>query len=154
MEGSEPASGPPQGPPRQPAPPPPAVVVPAQQPGAPGLAVAGFVVGLCGLVFTLSVFCWFIGLPAAVVGTVLSAVGLRQANDRGAPRGLAIAGLTCGIIALGLGIAVVLLVIFANLSTGIDEFDGGGGSQGRPAIVAPLLAATSLRAVRLTRRAP
>jgi hypothetical protein len=127
-------------------PPPPAVAVPAERPpGAPGLAVAGFIVALCGLVLTLTVFCWFIGLPAAIVGTVLSAVGLRQANDRGAPRGLAVAGLTCGIVALALGIAVVLLVIFANLTTGIDEFDDGGGDMpGRPAVVAPLLALVSV----------
>jgi hypothetical protein len=110
-----------------------------KRPGPPGLAVAGFVVGVCGLVFTLSVFCWFIGLPAAVVGTVLSAVGLRQASDRGAPRGLAITGLTCGIIALAIGVTVMLLVIFANLSTGIDEFDDGGGTNATPAIVAPIL---------------
>jgi len=137
-----------------PPPPPPATVVAAEKPGAPGLAVAGFVVGLCGLVFTLSVFCWFIGLPAAVVGTVLSAIGLRQASDRGAPRGLAIAGLTCGVIALAIGIAIVLLVIFANLSTGIDEFDGGGGTGGTPAIVAPLLAAVLGRRDWLSRGGP
>jgi hypothetical protein len=140
MEGSPPAGDQPQQPVPS-VPPPRTAAVPAEKPpGAPGLAVAGFVLGLCGLVLTLSIFCWFIGLPAAIVGTVLSAIGLRQAGDRGAPRGLAIAGLSCGIVALALGIAVVLLVIFANLSTGIDEFDDGGDTPGRPAVVAPLLA--------------
>jgi len=92
--------------PEQPAavPPPPA----AEQPGPPGLAIAGFVCGVVGLVLSAIVVCFFIGGPVAIVGVVLSAIGFRQANERGAKRGLAIAGLVCGIIGVLIALGITI----------------------------------------------
>jgi hypothetical protein len=92
--------------PEQPTSPPPTS---AEQPGPPGLAIAGFVCGLVGLILSASVICFFIGGPVAVIGIVLSAIGRKQADERGAKGGLATAGLVCGII--GTLIALVILIV-------------------------------------------
>jgi hypothetical protein len=55
-----------------------------------GLATAGFVCALCGLIP-------FVGLVMAILGIVLSSLGLREAGRSGNGRGLAIAGLIIGI---------------------------------------------------------
>lgn len=68
------------------------------QPAPPnGLGIAGFVTGLAGLLF-----CWVpvFGLILAGCGVVLSAVGMSQSTRTGANKGLAIAGLVLGIVAL------------------------------------------------------
>lgn len=54
-----------------------------------------------------------IGFVAGIVGLVLSVVGMRQAKQRNAPNGLAIAGLTCSIIAVVVGLVVTVVVIVA-----------------------------------------
>jgi NADH:ubiquinone oxidoreductase subunit 6 (subunit J) len=92
----------------------------AQQPGAPGLAIAGFVCGLVGLVLSAIIICFFIGGPVALVGVVLSAIGLRQANERGAKRGLAIAGLVCGIIGVLIALVVTIIAIASDDSSDTD----------------------------------
>jgi hypothetical protein len=104
---------------RQPAPPPPAqpggAPPPVQQQGAPGLAVAGFVVSLIGL---LGAFVFGAGFIPAVVGLVLSIVGRRQAVDRGAPTGLATAGIVLGIV--GAVIAILWFILFVVASDNTD----------------------------------
>jgi hypothetical protein len=80
---------------------------PAQQaPANNGLCVAGFVTGLCGLVFF-----WipFLGFIAAATGVVLSAVGMSQGKKTGRPTGLGVAGLVLGI----LGVLAFMLVLVA-----------------------------------------
>src|SRR3954447_7251534 len=83
--------------PVQPAYAPQTVVV--QQAAAPGngLGVAGFVTGLLGLIF-----CWvpWLGILLAVLGVAMGGTGIAQGKKKGAPVGLAIAGLVLGIIAL------------------------------------------------------
>jgi len=60
------------------------------------------------------VLCWvpWLGILLAIVGTALSGVGIAQGKKKGAPTGLAIAGLVCGII----GAIPGLLVLVAFLS--------------------------------------
>lgn len=71
-------------------------VQPSTPPGN-GLGVAGFVTGLLGLVL-----CWVpaFGIILAILGVVLSGVGIAVGKKKGAPVGLAIAGLVCGIVAV------------------------------------------------------
>lgn len=72
------------------------VIVQGAAPGN-GLGVAGFVTGLLGLIF-----CWVpaLGIVLAVLGVILGGVGIATGKKKGAPTGLAIAGLVLGIIAL------------------------------------------------------
>ena len=97
------------GTPPQPPPPQPGYGAPQQQ-GNPGLAVAGFVVGLIGLLIS---WLFIVGLIVCIVGLILSIMGRRQAVERGAPTGLATAGLVCSIV--GLVIAVIITVIVGIL---------------------------------------
>jgi hypothetical protein len=69
------------------------------------MGVAGFVVGLIGLVlFWVPV----LGLLLAGVGVALSGVGMTQGRRTGASTGLAIAGLVCGILGVLPGILILL----------------------------------------------
>jgi hypothetical protein len=71
----------------------------------PGVAIAGFVCVIVGLVVPL------VGL----VGLVLSIVGYRRARREGLPTGLALAGVIVGGIATVLGIVVLMLVLSIGL---------------------------------------
>lgn len=71
-----------------------------------GMAIAGFVLGVLSLL-GLSIIA---GIPAII----FSAIGLRKANREGRPhRGLAIAGLVCGIISVALLLLLVLILAAA-----------------------------------------
>ncbi len=80
------------------------------------MAVAGFVVGLVGL---LLFWIPYLGAVIALVGLVLAIVGFRQANERQAPKGLAIAGLVCAIIGVLLGL--LWSIAFTDAVDEIDE---------------------------------
>jgi hypothetical protein len=110
------------GPPTPPPPPPPPAPA-QQQPGAPGIAIAGFVCGLVGMILTIIIICFFIGAPLALVGVVLSAIGMKQANETGAKKGLAIAGLVCGIIGVLLGILFTIIAITDDSSDVDFDFE-------------------------------
>lgn len=66
-----------------------------------GKVIAGFVLGLAGLVLSF-IGGWFsiIALPMAIVGLILSIVGGKEFKAAGQPNGLATAGLVIGIIAV------------------------------------------------------
>jgi FtsH-binding integral membrane protein len=105
-----------QPPPPSPPPPPavpPAAGLPERKPGPPGLAIAGFVVGVVGLLI-----CWLpiAGLIVGLVGLALSFVGQRQAQEKDAPAGLATAGIICSILAVLVGIVFTVLWV-----TAVDE---------------------------------
>lgn len=72
-----------------------------------GLAIAGMVLGILALV---SVCFWFFAIPCAVVGLVLSAVGMKSTQ-----RQMAIAGLVCSMAAVAL--TLVLPMILVALAT-------------------------------------
>ena len=81
---------------------------PAAVPGK-GLAITGMVLGIVSLVL----FCvLYISIPCAIVGAVLSGVALKKAKDAGMKNGMAVAGLVCSLIALG--ICVISWVLAAS----------------------------------------
>lgn len=67
-----------------------------------GKAIAGLILGIvaiaCG--FNLIPFSALVGLPAAIVGLVLSAGAGKKLKAAGQPSGVATAGLVIGIIAV------------------------------------------------------
>ena len=84
----------------------PVFVQAAAQPGN-GLGVAGFVTGLLGLLF-----CWVpgLGIILALLGVIMGGIGIPQGKKKGAPTGLAIAGLVLGVIAL---IPAIIIIVAA-----------------------------------------
>lgn len=91
----------------QPAPTPP----PAVKAGN-GLATAGFVLGLLGLLGSFIPVINIGGIVLGLLGAVLAAVGLAKAKKVGAGKGLAIAGMILGGLALVIG--VVVNIAFAS----------------------------------------
>lgn len=83
---------------------------PTPQPGpakaSNGLATAGFVLGLLGLLGSFIPVINIVGIVIGVVGAVLAAVGLAKAKKSGAGKGLAVSGLILGLLALIIGIVV------------------------------------------------
>lgn len=66
-----------------------------------GKSIAGFVLGLVGIVFgILNGYFSIAGLPIAIIGLVLSVMGGKAAKAAGQPHGLATTGLVLGIIAV------------------------------------------------------
>ncbi len=83
---------------------------PPQSQGLNGFAIAGFVLAIIGF------FLW----PLAVVGLILSCIGLNACKKRGAGgRGLAIAGLVVAIVVLAimLIVAIFAAVIFSTAAS-------------------------------------
>ncbi len=75
-----------------------------QQQQGNGMAVAGLVLGILGLVF-----CWvaIIGWIMALLGVIFGGVGMSKANKIGGKgKGMAVAGLACGVLGLVVGIAL------------------------------------------------
>ena len=74
-----------------------------------GMAIAGFVTGLLGLLF-----CWFafVGVPLGLLGVILGAVAVSKAKNDGSRTGLAKTGIVLG--ALGVVVAIVLIVLVAG----------------------------------------
>jgi hypothetical protein len=85
-----------------------------------GLAIGSLVTGIAALPF---VFCYGVGgIVLGAVGAILGHVARRQIRDRAEEgKGMALAGIICGWIAVALGIAV--LIGFAWLIGHADEFD-------------------------------
>jgi hypothetical protein len=74
-----------------------------------GLAIGSMVVSIAGLVL---LFCYGGGGVLGLVGAILGHVAQRQIRERGeGGKGMALAGIICGWIAVGLGIIVVVLFV-------------------------------------------
>ncbi len=113
--GGQPAWGSPQGDPPPPPPPAPGYGAPPPSYGSPyggqsqpsnGLGIAAMVVGIVALVLS-----WipFLGLLLAIVALVLGVLGLRKANRGEATnKGMAIAGLATGGVALIIGLFITI----------------------------------------------
>ena len=85
-----------------------------------GLAVAGFVLGLLGLLSSWIPVLSVVGILMGVIGAVLAGVGLSKASKVNAGKGLAIAGIVLG--ALGVIIAILINVVFVGaVDNAIDE---------------------------------
>ena len=80
-----------------------------------GMAIAGGVLGIVGLVLC---WAWFVGAILGVLGIIFGAIGVQRANQLpGAPhKGFAIAGIVCGILAVVLDI---LLFVFIFAAVGV-----------------------------------
>jgi hypothetical protein len=84
--------------------------VPAK--GSNGLATAGFVLGLLGLLSSWIPFLNVVGIMLGIIGVVLAAVGLAKSKKVNAGKGLAIAGLVLGVLAVL--IAVLINAVFVS----------------------------------------
>ena len=82
-----------------------------------GLAVAGFTLALCAVVFFWVPILDFV---LSVLGIVFSAVGLSRAKARRSPgRGLAIAGLSIALVAIVLSIVVTLSLFVVGFESSV-----------------------------------
>ena len=85
----------------------PAGVVP--NPGK-GLSIAGMILGIVGL----ALFClWYLAIPCAIVGLILSILGKKKSKAANAPTGMATAGIILSIIALALDLVFAIIAIIA-----------------------------------------
>ena len=84
-------------------------VMPETFPGK-GLGIAGMVVGIVSLVLTCL---FYFSLPAAITGAILSGVSLSKSKAVGAENKMAVAGLVCSIIALGIALIFVVIMIMS-----------------------------------------
>lgn len=94
-----------------------APVNPYAQPVVPGkgLGVASMVLGIVSLVL----FCiWYLAIPCAIIGAALGGVAQSKAKAAGVKNGMAVAGITCSCIALGVAILFLLLGIIGLASIG------------------------------------
>ena len=85
-----------------------------------GLAITSMVLGIVGLVL-----CWFIyiGLPAALLGVILGFIALNKVKaGTGGGRGMAVTGIVCGFIAIGL-VVVVFVGFLAILGFGAKAIE-------------------------------
>ena len=92
---------------------------PAEKPGK-GMALAGMILGI----IAVALFCiWYIGLPCAVVGLILSILARNKAKVTGVGAGMAKTGLILCIIALALNIigAIFLAALVTAMITGAKE---------------------------------
>lgn len=91
---------------------------PASVPGK-GLGITGMVLGIIALVL----FCvTYVSLPCAIIGAILSGIGLKKAKDVGMKNGMAVAGLVCSVIALAIDVVVWVLAAsaLAELTYALD----------------------------------
>ncbi len=85
---------------------------PTKTPGF-GLAIASMVLGIV----SLALFCViYLAIPCAIVGIALAAIALNKAKQVHAKSGMAVAGLTCSCVALGILIILLVVVIIAGSS--------------------------------------
>ena len=82
-----------------------------------GLAVASLVLGIVGLVLTITVW---IGPVCDVLAIVFGAMARRRLPEGAPNRGMATAGFILGIVGLVLTVALVLLLIVALRDEGND----------------------------------
>ena len=81
-----------------------------------GLAIAGFVTGLLGLILSLIPILFYAGIILDFFGIVFGWIGRSRAKEPGVPhRGLATAGLVLGIVGVLVFVSwIVLIVLMAS----------------------------------------
>jgi hypothetical protein len=79
------------------------VVAPQSEPGS-GLAIAGLILGIISIP---SFFIFYVSIPVAIIGIVLSALGRRSVSRRK----MATWGLALSIIGLFLAVAFIVLIV-------------------------------------------
>lgn len=86
-----------------------------------GMAIAGLVLGIVGVIFGIIPFLWYIAIPAAILALVFGYVGRKQISDaRGMQtgKGMTTAAIVLGWVGVGFVILWMILVIgiFTSLS--------------------------------------
>lgn len=77
-----------------------------------GLAIASMVLGIISIVL----FCmWYLSLPCAILALIFGALSVKSSL-----KGMAIAGIVCSIIAIGL--ALILLATAGAIVSSLGEF--------------------------------
>ncbi|MBL7912241.1 MAG: DUF4190 domain-containing protein [Bacteroidia bacterium] len=86
-----------------------------------GLGIAGMILGILAIIVSfVPCFGWW-AIVLAVVGLILSAVSMAQAKKANAPKGMAIAGLICSILAIIIG-SIWIFVIAKAVTEGGSMF--------------------------------
>ncbi len=81
-----------------------------------GLGIASMVIGIV----SLALFCTgWVAIICAIVGVALGGVGLYKAKQVGMKNGMAVAGITCSIVSLG--ILIILFIIGASAAASISN---------------------------------
>ena len=89
------------------------------------MAIGALVCGIIGVVF-----CWFgwfsfVALVLSVIGIILGAKGMQVAKTTNSGKGLAIAGLVCGIVGTALSlIAVICYICVLSAANDIVNYSG------------------------------
>lgn len=79
-----------------------------------GLGIASMVLGI----ISLALFClWYLTIPCAIVGIVLGGVAYSKAKQMSMSNGMAVAGIVCACIALGLALLFILLIVIGITSS-------------------------------------
>ncbi|MEU6772084.1 DUF4190 domain-containing protein [Streptomyces sp. NPDC046759] len=87
-----------------------------------GMGTTGLVLGIIGVVCSLTFFLWFFGIVLGILGIIFGAVGRGKANRGEATnKGAATAGLVCGIVATVI-LPVLGFVIFASIMGSASTF--------------------------------
>lgn len=83
---------------------------PGTAPQGNGLAIAGLVLGLLGLLL-----CWvpFLGWLLAILGIIFGAIGVSKAKRVQRGKGMALAGLITGVAGLVIGVILFVLAMQA-----------------------------------------
>ncbi|MFD7707622.1 DUF4190 domain-containing protein [Streptomyces sp. NPDC059785] len=80
-----------------------------------GMGTTGLVLGIIGVVCSLTFFLWFFGVILGILGIIFGAIGRAKANRGEATnKGAATAGLVCGIVATVL-LPLLGVLLFASL---------------------------------------
>ncbi len=77
------------------------------RPPSAGMAIAAMVLGIVALVL----FCfWYVSIPAAILAIVLGVVARKRVMEgTGGGRGMATAGMVCGVISIALALLIIIL---------------------------------------------
>ncbi len=89
--------------------------MPAPVPGK-ALGIAGMVLGIVSLV--LCCLLWYFTLVLSIPGLILSCIGLGKAKKENVPNGMAVAGIVCSAINIGVNIIFIALVALSVASLG------------------------------------
>lgn len=110
---------------------------PPRPSGSNGLAIAGFVLGLLALLTSWIPLLNILSIIIGVLGVILAAIGLAKAGKIGSGKGLAIAGLVLGTLAVVFSIVVNVAFVDAvddavdeATDTSVDSGDGADGDLG------------------------
>ncbi|MEU6418621.1 DUF4190 domain-containing protein [Streptomyces spiralis] len=87
-----------------------------------GMGTTGMVLGIIGVVCSLTFFLWFFGVILGILGIIFGAIGRGKANRGEATnKGAATAGLVCGIIATVV-LPLLGILVFASLMSSASTF--------------------------------